>query len=72
MSNQKLSKEEAIKYRKQGLSHQQIADIMQCSKVWVSKAVNGIPKGVHRKPVDETRIQAILLVRDLLRKLEAL
>lgn len=72
MSNQKLSKEEAIKYRKQGLSHQQIADIMQCSKVWVSKAVNGIPKGVHKVAVDETRIQAILLVRDLLRQLEAL
>lgn len=71
-SRKQLSQEEAIKYREQGLSHQQIAELMQCSKVWVSKAVNGVPKGIHKVAVDETRIQAILLVRDLLRKLEAL
>lgn len=72
MAVKQFSKEEAIKYRNKGMSHQEIADIMNCSKVWVSKAVKGIPRGQERVAVDETRVQAILMVRELLRKLEAL
>lgn len=72
MANSKLSKEQAIKYRQQGLSHQEIADIMQCSKVWVSKAVNGIPRGVQRVAVDETRIKAIAILTEALRKVKEL
>lgn len=72
MANQKLSKEEAIEYRKKGLSHQQIAEIMGCSKVWVSKAVNGIPKGFESVAVDATRLKAIALAEEFLKKIKAL
>lgn len=72
MAVKKLSKEEAIKYRQQGLSHQQIAEVMQCSKVWVSKAVNGVPKGIDRVYVDDTRIKAIAILTEALRKVKAL
>lgn len=72
MANKVFSREEAIKLRNRGLSHKEIAEIMGASKAWVAKELVGVPKGVERKSVDETRIKAILLAREFLKKLEAL
>jgi hypothetical protein len=72
MAKVKFSKDVALSYREQGMSHQEISEIMGCSLKWVNSALVGVPKGNMRVPVDDTKIQVMNLVRELLVKLEAL
>lgn len=72
MANKIFSREEALKLRNRGLTHQEISDIMGTSKAWVAKEIAGVPKGVERVAVDDTKIKAIDMVKELLKKLEAL
>jgi len=72
MAKIKFSKELALSYREQGLSHQEISEVMGCSVKWVNSTLRGVPKGNMRVPIDDTKIQVMNLVRELLTKLEAL
>lgn len=72
MAKHQFSVEEAIKYRNQGLTHQQIAELLGCSKVWVTKALKGTPKGMGVVKVDATRLAAIAILTEALRKVKEL
>ncbi len=72
MTKQVFSVEEAIMHRNQGLTHQQIADLMGCSKVWVTKALKGTPKGLAMAKVDATRLAGIAILTEALRKMKEL
>lgn len=70
--NKQFSVEEAIKYRQHGMLHHEIADLMGCSKVWVTKALKGEPKGLQRVAVDETKLKAIKILEDALQQLKGI
>lgn len=72
MANIKFSKEKALHLREQGLTFKEISEVMGCSKEWVNKTLVGVAKGSQRVAVDGTKIKAIEMVKDLLKKLEAM
>lgn len=72
MATIKFSKDEAVKYREQGFSFQEIADLMGASIPWVSKALRGVPRGQKRVAVDGTRLKAIAILTEALRQVKAL
>ena len=70
MSKIKFNKEAAVQYRQQGMTHKQISEVMGCSVDWVNKAVVGVVRGDNRVDVDNTKLKAIQMVKELLKQLE--
>lgn len=72
MANIKFSKEKALHLREQGLTFKEISEVMGCSKEWVNKALVGVEKGSQRVAVDDTKIKAIEILTEALRKVKEL
>lgn len=72
MANIKFSKEKALHLREQGLTFKEISEVMGCSKEWVNKALVGVEKGNQRVAVDDTKIKAIEILTEALRKVNEL
>lgn len=70
-NKQKFSVEEAIQLRKQGHSHQSIADMMGCSVHWCLKNLKGVEKGAGVEN-DATKRMAIAILEEALEKVRAL
>lgn len=72
MANIKFSKEKALHLREQGLTFKEISEVMGCSKEWVNKTLVGVEKGSQRVAVDDTKIKAIEILTEALRKVNEL
>lgn len=62
----------AKELRSQGLTLQEVAEVMGCSLAWANKNLTGVPKGNQRVAVDDTKIKAIKLLEDALEQVRAL
>jgi predicted transcriptional regulator len=72
MANIKFDVEQAKHLRQQGHTYTEVAELMGCSLPWVKQHLRGVTKGSNKVFVDATKLEAIKILKEALKKLEEL
>lgn len=68
-----IDKTKAITLRTEGYSYKEISNVLGCSEAWCKKELRGSEKGCRKHDtVDDTKMKAISILEDALKKVREL